>query len=472
MEDVITFDARAEITIALHKGLKPKLQTPGKITLVNSLQQAVPIEIFKINLPQVQTSLQLAYGGEIHHPLEVAPLDKLQGEMQSAGIISDDGVFLAASSAWFPRVIDTDQRVNFALTVEVPINWSVVSQGERLAINRSANRLSYLWEERSPQYDIYIIAAPFTEYWSSSERISTAVFLRQPDAPLAERYLGAADRYLKFYSSLLGAYPYTKFALVENFWQTGYGMPSFTLIGSMVIRLPFVIDTSFPHEIVHNWWGNGVIVDDEGGNWSEGLTSYLADHLIQEQRGNGAEYRRTALQKYADYAATNTVFPLQAFKGRESRASESIGYGKGLMFFHMLRRSVGDTEFVAGLRAFYAKYNHKLARFNDFKGMFSVHTVETRADFLKHRATMDAANAANIDAEQHSLPLLELVGENEYFDQWLRLPGAPELRLDEAEVSGNPGAFQLKITVSQHQKEAPYVLDIPVAVTLEDGEVI
>ena len=33
------------------------------------------------------------------------------------------------------------------------------------------------------------------------------------------------------YRGLIGPYPYQKFALVENFWETGYGMPSFTLLG-------------------------------------------------------------------------------------------------------------------------------------------------------------------------------------------------------------------------------------------------
>ena len=103
------------------------------------------------------------------------------------------------------------------------------------------------------------------------------------------------------YRGLIGPYPYTKFAMVENFWETGYGMPSFTLLGPSVLRFPFILTSSYPHEILHNWWGNSVFVDYASGNWCEGLTAYLADHLIQEQRGTGATYRRNTLQKYRDY---------------------------------------------------------------------------------------------------------------------------------------------------------------------------
>jgi hypothetical protein len=64
----------------------------------------------------------------------------------------------------------------------------------------------------------------------------------------------------------------------------GFGFPSYTLIGGTVLRLPFIIHTSLGHEIAHCWWGNGVLVDDDGGNWSETLTTYVADYLYQEKK--------------------------------------------------------------------------------------------------------------------------------------------------------------------------------------------
>ncbi len=155
------------------------------------------------------------------------------------------------------------------------------------------------------------------------------------------------------YSGLIGPYPYEKFALVENFWETGFGMPSFTLLGPTVIRLPFIINTSYPHEILHNWWGNSVFPDYEQGNWSEGLTAYLADHLMKEQQGSGAEYRMDTLQKYADYVLGSRDFPLTRFRSRHSSSTEAIGYGKSLMFFHMLRLELGDDTFRKGIREFY-----------------------------------------------------------------------------------------------------------------------
>jgi hypothetical protein len=44
-----------------------------------------------------------------------------------------------------------------------------------------------------------------------------------------------------------------------------------------VLRLPFIFSSSLPHEVLHNWWGNGVLIDDRFGNWAEGLTTYQSD---------------------------------------------------------------------------------------------------------------------------------------------------------------------------------------------------
>jgi hypothetical protein len=107
------------------------------------------------------------------------------------------------------------------------------------------------------------------------------------------------------YEALHGTYPFAKFAVVENFFPTGYGFPSFTLLGSRVLRLPFIPDTSLRHEVAHCWWGNGVLVDATGGNWCEGLTTYVADYLSKEEHSfeEARGYRLRALETYALLAA-------------------------------------------------------------------------------------------------------------------------------------------------------------------------
>jgi hypothetical protein len=197
--------------------------------------------------------------------------------------------------------------------------------------------------------------------------VETLAYLHDRDDALAGKYLAATAQYLEMYRELIGSYPYRKFALVENFWETGYGMPTFTLLGHDIIRFPFIITSSYPHEILHNWWGNSVFVDYASGNWCEGLTAYLADHLLAEQRGAGDEYRRSTLQKYRDYVRDGRDFPLTAFRSRESASTEAVGYGKALMAFHMLRMEIGDSLFRQLLRRFYQEYEGRRASFADIE---------------------------------------------------------------------------------------------------------
>lgn len=108
--------------------------------------------------------------------------------------------------------------------------------------------------------EIHLITDRYHEFRGRWEDIDLQVFLRSKDPELAQRFIETAKLYIPFYQRLIGSYPFVKFAVVENSEQTGYGMPSFTLLGSQVIRFPFILHTSYPHEILHNWWGNGAFV--------------------------------------------------------------------------------------------------------------------------------------------------------------------------------------------------------------------
>jgi hypothetical protein len=147
------------------------------------------------------------------------------------------------------------------------------------------------------------------------------------------------QRHIGRYEALHGPYPFAKFAVVENFFPTGYGFPSFTLLGSRVLRLPFIPDTSLRHEVAHCWWGNGVFVDANGGNWCEGLTTYVADYLSKEEHSfeEARGYRLRTLEKYALLAAGAQDFPLSTFRSRYNPASQAVGYGKAMFVFHMMR---------------------------------------------------------------------------------------------------------------------------------------
>jgi aminopeptidase N len=107
----------------------------------------------------------------------------------------------------------------------------------------------------------------------------------------------------------IGAYPFSGFSVVASPLPTGFGMPTLTYLGAEVLKLPFIRATSLGHEILHNWWGNGVLVDYASGNWAEGLTTFMADYAYKERIGRrrarhaprlAARLRRAAAGQPAD----------------------------------------------------------------------------------------------------------------------------------------------------------------------------
>jgi hypothetical protein len=400
---------------------------PKGSTLPDLPADALPFDVAHAKRIDART-IRLRYAATIEHPITREGEDYARGFAETAGTIGPEGAFLGGSSRWYASWED-DRLVTFDLDVTLPPGWDAISQGRRVEHDRNASGTHVRFVSDDPQEEIWLVAGPWVETSRKLDTMDALAMLRAKDDALAATYLDATGPYVAMYSKLLGPYPYPKFALVENFWETGYGMPSFTLLGPSVLRLPFIVTTSYPHEILHDWWGNGVFVLSARGNWSEGLTAYLADHLFAEQKGGGAGYRQEALQKYADYAARSKDFPLREFHERHSPSTEAVGYGKALMLFHMIRRQTGDPAFVKGLQSFYASFKFRRASFDDLLG---------------------ALGAAR-------------------FTPWVDRAGAPALAVREVTASPAGSGYRLTGTIAQTQTGDPWPLAVPLAVTLEGG---
>ena len=398
----------------------------------DSADSIIKVDVYEVSglTEGADNTITLSLEGMINNPVKQLGEEYARGFSSSPGLIEDRGVYLAGATYWVPTV--EDSLITYELDVTLPAGWSSVSQGAR-ALNADENSTHHdRWNAPTPTEEIYVIGAEFTQYEMPVGNVTAMAYLRTPDEAMANKYLETTAQYMEMYRGLVGPYPYTKFALVENFWETGYGMPSFTLLGSQIIRFPFILHSSYPHELLHNWWGNSVYIDFETGNWAEGLTAYMADHLVAEQRGTGAEYRRAILQRYTNYVDDSTDFPLKEFTGRTDAPTEAVGYGKTSMVFDMLREKVGDENFIRSLQRFYRSHKYKVGNWDGIRAAFE--------------ATSD-------------MPL------ETFFDQWVNLTGAPELSLEKAAQEGD----KLTLMIRQTQNGDAFDLDVPVALYTKDS---
>jgi hypothetical protein len=320
---------------------------------------------------EAPAALKISYSANFNDPVSASPA---AGEDPSYGVsaaITREGTFLGDSAYWYPVPSETPKHRS--LRIQAPAGTEGVSFGKRVSRGTAGAVTTSQWEEARPVGVLSLCAGPYRVVDRKLDGIEIHSYLYPDNAGLAPRYLDAAAKYLKFYSDLFGPYPFEKFAIVENFFPTGYGFPSFTLLGGSVIRLPFIVDTSFPHEIAHSWWGNGIAVAETGGNWCEGLVSYLADYLLKERRspGEGREYRQQLLVDFASLVTPGADFPLHEFTSRSDPASRAIGYGKGAMVFHMIRSQIGDAAFFQALRDLCRTRMYGSASWSDLVRAFS-----------------------------------------------------------------------------------------------------
>ena len=344
-------------------------------------------------------------------------------------IIDERGISL--TGIWYPQP-DTLHR--YRLSASLPKGYEAVSEAESIIKSTKNGSTEFIFEFLYPVDGINFIAA--NRYETIKDNFNGveihALFFKE-DVELAKKYIEYTKKYLKMYEALLGKYPYKRFAIVENFLPTGYSMPTYTLLGRDVVRLPFIVETSLGHEILHQWFGNLVYIDYEKGNWAEGLTTYLADHLYEEQRGKGREYRKQALIDYESHVNEKNEFSVGEFAGRVDFSSKAIGYGKAAMIFHMLKNITGEEIFYRSLRDFIKEKSFKKASWEDIRVIFGKNYGRDLQWF---------------------------------FRQWLDEKGLPDLRLENVKVRRSGVKFEVNFSISRGEKI--YVMDVPV--TLYSGD--
>jgi len=425
----IEFDLRANSLSA-----NSRIELPAGFPITLSLSH--------LNISRILVNGQQPETGDVISFLEVPPSSTDQEILityskdippgsTSYSMISESGIALADN--WYP---ETGQEMFFKLTAHIPQAFEAISEADEIVsfLKDDKKQITFLFPH--PLFSINFIAGPYivTEETFGEEKTLIAYFFPE-DQELAADYLAKAKKYLTRYEEMLGAYPYQRFSIVENKLPTGFAMPTFTLLGQSVVRLPFIVDTSLGHEVLHAWFGNGVRMSPQEGNWVEGLTTYLADHSFAADEGRDATYRKEQLVKYQSFVRPDMNLILREFNnvGHEDIRGQpirAVGYNKSAMFFHMLRNKVGPEVFSASLRDFFKRLKFKTAGWSDLQTSFE--------------------NISGTEME-------------DFFTQWLDRNDIPVLSVQQIEITNKEGYPVIHFSIDQ-QNDAPYILDVPIVI--------
>ncbi len=352
----------------------------------------------------------------------------------SGGAFLDSrGAFLPERLGWMPET--EDERTDYRLAVSMPEPFRAIATG-RLVEEKSEKGRHSVTVAGQPG-----VTAPaiFAGRFQVTERRHGKTLLRTyfPAAAetLAPRYLDSTARYLDTFEERIGAYPYDAFHIVAGPLPVGLGFPGLTYVSERILHLPFMQGRSLAHEVAHNWWGNAVEIDYAGGNWAEGLTTFMADYALTAESGPAAA-REMRLGWLRDYAAlpSGQDRPVTSFVSKTHDAQQVIGYNKTAFFFHMLEQELTPEVFAEGIKGFWQARKFRRGSWADLQTAFE--------------------NAADR-------------GLAWFFEQWLTRPGAPELQLGEVAATEEAGGHRLSFTLSQ--KGSPFRLAVPVRIETEAG---
>jgi hypothetical protein len=323
--------------------------------------------------------VEAAWGGTVREDVHRADDLAFVAGDRSRGTISPEGVFLTDATGWLPL---DGSMATFRIAASVPEGWTVATQGGVPTTSTEDGRSIFTFEAGLPSDGLWLQAGSWkVERRTLEDGISLGTYLSEKNAPLSGLLMDAVQEYLVAYRRVLGPYPHAKFDVVENFFSTGYGMPSATLLGGDVIahigvmaqRMGGKVPAGYlDHELVHCWWGNGVFVDYSTGNWCEALTTYFSNYLRKEweSQDEAAKHRRGVRARFAARVTKEKDYPLRRFTGKTEDFENDIGYGKGSMLFHAVRREIGDDAFFGALREFAAAFAGRRASWEDLRAAF------------------------------------------------------------------------------------------------------
>lgn len=433
--------APRDFRFELHESLDvTAASADGKALRVVAAGRDGPVRAWRVAVPADARGLRLEYGGT---------LPALDRNLDHRGVLgglppmaSHEGSFLPAGGAWYPRpAARPDGLFAYRVTVSLPAGQRALVPGRLQSEEVPADgtgRYRASFELSRPTDGIDLMAGP----WVVRERTVARAgggplrlrtyFFRDLDAipGLADGYLDDARRYIELHAGQIGAYPFGEFSVVASPLPTGFGMPTLTYIGAEVLKLPFIRATSLGHEVLHNWWGNGVHVDYAKGNWSEGLTTFMADYAYKERESAQAA-REMRLGWLRDFAAVpaGAQQPLASFRSRSHGAAAAVGYGKSAMLFVMLRDAIGEEAFGRGIRAFWEKHRFTVASWHDL------------------RLAFEQASGRPLAA---------------FFDQWLDRAGGPAVSITDARAQAQAG--RTRLTLALEQAAPAYDLRLPLEI--------
>ena len=201
-----------------------------------------------------------------------------------------------------------------------------------------------------PTYCIVIGAAEFSVARRPHVNgVPLAWYSYPEDSGAAARKFSRTSSAVKYFSSLIGPYPYEKLAQVQATVRFG-GMENSSAIfynESLFQETP-ASEAPLAHEIAHQWFGNSVTESDWDQLWlSEGFATYFEALFYEHMDGPGS-LKQTMADHAKNLILSKPAHSQPVIDPAQTDLMQKLNpatYEKGAWILHMLRGMLGDAMF-------------------------------------------------------------------------------------------------------------------------------
>ena len=362
------------------------------------------------------------------------------------------------SRNWYPCIDHPQVRFTKAVSVIVPADFAVISNGEldmrdqEIQTKDGVNKRKFVWEQSTPDtaYLTCVMIGRFKETSGGEQYngIPLRYYVPEGREADAKRTFKNTANMMKIFEGYFGVkYPYNKYSQVVVIGLVNAGADGMEHTSCTTLDIDDVLaesstpedrlrDDVIAHELAHQWFGDLVTCRDWQDIWlNEGFAAFCEALYFQKSKGD-QEYQTYIVQMVETYIRATKdprpKTPIRAIVTNKYDHPDDLfdhnTYSKGGIILHMLRKFIGEEDFRKSLYTYLEQFKFKTAKTEDL------------------RQIMEEVSGINLQ---------------QFFEQWIYREGHPILSL---QISDDQG--KVKLSLTQEQEGDAFVFSLEVHFTL------
>ena len=296
--------------------------------------------------------------------------------------VGDAGSYLFYAARWFPFHEYAADRASYDINVKVPKGVLVAGYSEKpvtltpAADPKTKEEFSiYGFSCATPVLPGNFAAGKYIVKTNTYGGLSVDFYVKAGDEKWADHASDVIGKHLEFYSSKFGRYPFgNKLVVAETDEETleTYSGPGIMFVSPRALTAG--IDEKLARESAYQWWGQGVGLRSFDDTWlSQGLAEF-STLLYLKENSNETLFQQALqaeLEKALAFEQSASIRNAPSQLDDQSPAFRSIVFYKGALVFNMLRQLLGEKEFDQMMQKYFASYNGKNLKLDEFEAFAS-----------------------------------------------------------------------------------------------------